>query len=379
MKKINQAIFILVITFFALGCKEEILFKSSGYQPTLIVDGLLTNNEPCTVKISYSSPVNFPEFATVENCEVSIIENDNHRVDLSETEPGIYVTSPGDLIGIPGNSYSLYVKTPNGNEYSTKPQLMSECVDIDSVYTELTTKEDADYVHGLPGYQFSISTKRSLIDDNYFLWTMIETYQYHADYTLFGMFNKYGEFVEVGTDTSNLYNELYWCWKTQNTGYLVTATTNNLSTPQISKQPILFVGTDTRKLQKRYSLLVNQYIINEEAYTFWKNIQDQSSNDNFLVANQPFKITGNVKNLENPNEPVYGYFTVASLDQRRVFVDEPIAPFYYTICFVNYEEPHISNFWVISEEGLLGTVFERCLDCTSLGGITEKPDFWIDK
>lgn len=381
MKKINQSIGIIIIILLALSCKEEIIFKSSGYQPTLVIDGILINKEiPCTVKISYSSPVDFPEFATVENCEVSIIENDNNKTNLVETEPGVYVSSPDDLIGIPGNSYSLYVKTPNGNEYITEPQLMNSPVDIDSVYSEFTTIENADYVYGLPGYKFSISTQESSSEESYFLWNMIETYQYHADYTLFGMYNKFGKFVEVGTDTSDIFSEVYWCWKTQNTGYIVTGTTFNLSTPQISKQPILFVGTDTRKLQKRYSLLINQYTITEEAYSFWKKIEDQSSNDNFLVANQPFKIIGNLQNINNSDEEVYGYFTVATVDQARVFVDEPSAPFYYTICFVNYDlDFPISNYYVISEEGYLGTVYGRCLDCTSLGGTIEKPDFWIDK
>jgi hypothetical protein len=207
---------------------------------------------------------------------------------------------------------------------------------------------------------------------------MIETYQYHADYKLYGMYDKWGEFQKVGIGMSDIFNDVYWCWKTQNSGYIVTGTTQNLSTPQISKQPILFVGTDTRKLQKRYSLLVNQYTITEEAHSFWKKIEDQSSNDNFLVANQPFKIVGNLKNINNPDESVYGYFTVASADQKRVFVDEPSAPFYYTICFVDYEAPFISNYWVISNEERLGTVYESCLDCTSKGGDIIKPDFWID-
>ncbi|MCB2196681.1 MAG: DUF4249 domain-containing protein [Bacteroidetes bacterium] len=381
MKKISYAFLFIIIILKLIGCKEEILFKSSGYQPKLVIDGILTNkNEPCTIKISYSSPVDFPEFATVENCEVSIIENENNRMDLSEMEPGVYTSSPDDFIGIPGNTYSLYVKTPNGNEYKTDPQLMNDPVDIDSVYAEFTTLEDPDYAHGLPGYKFSISTEQSSVEENYFLWNMTETYQYHADYKLHGMYNKWGEFLEIGIDTSDIFSDVYWCWKTQNSGYVVTGTTDNLSTPQISKQPILFVGTDTRKLQKRYSLLVNQYSITEETYSFWKKIQDQSSNDNFLVANQPFKIIGNLKNINNPDEEVYGYFTVATVDQTRIFVDKPSAPFYYTICFVNYDlDNPISNYYVISEEGYPGTVYGGCLDCTSKSGTIEKPDFWIDK
>jgi hypothetical protein len=176
------------------------------------------------------------------------------------------------------------------------------------------------------------------------------------------------------------YENLYRCWKTQNVGYIITGNTSNLSIPKISNQPLHFVGTNTKKLQERYSLNLIQYSIDENAYYFWKSIEDQTSQENFLISNQPYNIIGNVKNINNPDESVYGYFTVASVSKKRIFVDRPNTPFYYVKCAIMDEAPvPYPEFYVTDETGKTGQVIEDCIDCRSQGGEPLKPDFWIDK
>ena len=379
MKITNIILIIFVIT---LGCKDEFLLETKNYEPIMVVDGLITNEDgPYTIKISLSSPINTFEKFPYEGCTVTIYKNTDNSEVLEEAEPGIYVTSEGGIQGVIGNEYSISITTPEGKEYKTEFQEMKESVEIDSVYAELIYLKEEDYPFGLPGYQFYVNTETTQNPENYFLWNMIETYEYAADYSLHAVMNWKGQFLLEGIDTCTYFNNVYWCWKTQNTGYLFTGKTSNLTVPKISNQPLNFVGTNSRRLQIRYSLLLRQYSIGKETYYFWKSIEDQISQENFLVANQPYNITGNIKNIINPDEPVYGYFTVASVTQKRIFVTRPPSvSFYYEICFVCYDlEDPISIYYVISEEGRLGTVYEQCLDCTSRGGEIIKPDFWIDK
>ncbi|MCK5171671.1 MAG: DUF4249 domain-containing protein, partial [Bacteroidales bacterium] len=333
---------------------------------------------PYTIKLSLSSPINETGIIPFEACTVTILENDNNSEVLTEKEPGIYVTSEGGIQGVVGNNYSVSIITPEGKEYNTEPQEMKEPVAIDSVYAELLYLEEEAYPFGLPGYQFYIDTKTAPNQDNYFLWSMIETYQYTADYHLHSVFNgdsilyfSLGELPE--------YENLYRCWKTQNPGYIFTGKTSNLIVPKISQQPLHFVGTDSRRLQERYSLLLKQYSIDEDAYYFWESIEDQISQENFLVANQPYNIIGNIKNTNNPDETVFGYFTVASVTQKRIFVDRPNNAFYYEMCAIMSIPTLPPLFYVMLEEGDGGEVLESCIDCTFKGGVTTKPDFWIDK
>jgi hypothetical protein len=371
---------LLSFAIIILGCKDEFLLETTNSKPIMVVDGIISNEPgPYTIKISLNSPLPLNEKVNLEGCTVSLFENSDISEVLIEKEPGVYVTSEGGIQGSVGNNYSISIITPEGKEYNTEPQEMREPIEIDSVYAEFMFLDDENYVLGLPGYKFYTTTRVAQNKDTYILWDMFETYQYTADYQLHSILTSNGT-VLVGLDTSDIFSDVYRCWKTQNTGNILTGKTSNLTIPKLSNQPLHFVGTDSRKLQERYSLLLKQYSLGKEAYYYWKSIEDQISGVNFLVATQPYNITGNIKNINNHDEPVYGYFTVASVTQKRTFVNRPSdVGFYYEICEVDNEIPYRTNYWVIPPVGPGGTVFERCLDCTSRGGEIIKPDFWIDK
>ncbi|NOQ24107.1 MAG: DUF4249 family protein [Bacteroidales bacterium] len=381
---------LIILSILTLGCKDEFLLETTKYKPIMVVDGMISNEEgPYVIKLSLASPLPKEEKEIpLEGCTVTLYENSIKSDDFLENEPGIYVISEDGIQGVIGNTYSISIITPDGKEYNTKPQEMKEPVEIDSLYTELLYHEEIDYPFGLPGYQFYIDTKATSNQENYFLWNMIETYQYTADFKLSSIFDgEISYFMSLGEIPQ--YENTYRCWKTQNPGYIFTGKTSNLTIPKISHQPLHFVGTDTKRLQERYSVLLKQYSIGEEAYYYWKSIEDQISQENFLVATQPYNITGNIKNINNPNDPVYGYFTVASATQKRVFVDRPNNPFYYEICFVCFKDCSraVPQFYVtvdlIDDNGTIitatGQVKVPCIDCTFNGGEITKPDFWIDK
>ncbi|NOQ24101.1 MAG: DUF4249 family protein [Bacteroidales bacterium] len=373
--------FILIFAIIILGCKDEFLIETTNYKPIMVVDGMITNEPgPYTIKLSLASPLPLEEKIHLEACTVILNENTDKSEVLTETEPGIYVTSIDGIQGIVGNNYSISILTPEGKEYYTEPQKMKVPIEIDSIYAELSYHEHEDYPLGLPGYQFYTDSKMASTQDNYFLWNMIETYKYIADYRLYALFDGFVTIPGKLTD----YENLYTCWKTQNVNYFFTAKTSNLSVPQISHQPLHFVGTDSRRLQERYSLFLKQYTIGEETYYFWKGIADQSTEENFLVANQPYNIIGNIKNINNPNQTVHGNFTVASVSQKRIFFDRPNVAFYYNPCEVEYKIEeyikfyHPPFYYVLTEIGL-GIVQEWCVDCTFDDGEAFKPAFWIDK
>ncbi|NOQ24105.1 MAG: DUF4249 family protein [Bacteroidales bacterium] len=387
MAKIKYILIIFAIII--LGCKDEFLIETTNYKPTMVVDGMITNEPgPYTIELSLDSPLPLEEEVCLKGCTVSLYENSDKSEVLTETEPGIYVTSADGIQGIVGNNYSISILTPEGKEYNTEPQEMKDLVEIDTLYTELAYLEHKDYPYGLPGYQFYINTKTASNQENYFLWNMIETYQYTADFHLNSIFDGM-DFFFMDLGQLPQYENTYRCWKTQNTGYIFTAKTSNLTIPNIFKQPLHFVGTDSRKLQERYSLLLKQYLIGEEAYYYWISINGQMSQENFLVATQPYNIIGNIKNTNNSKESVYGYFMVASVTQKRIFIDRPNNAFYFDRCFVCTKDcvGNTPIFYIstsrIEADGsstyLMGEVKEPCIDCTLKGGETTKPDFWIDK
>ncbi|MCB2196679.1 MAG: DUF4249 domain-containing protein [Bacteroidetes bacterium] len=376
----KHTVTVLLLFLLLLGCKEEFLLKSNNYNKSLVVDGIITNESgPYTIKLYFSSPASSPGKVPCENCNITLFENNSKSETLTETNPGVYKTSEDGIKASIGNVYYILIETPSGNIYKSEPQEMKFPVEIDTVYAKLEYKEDLNYVYGLPGYQFYINTKLAPYNNTYLLWTLIETYQYSNDFRLEYLFDG-EEWLYMNLGQLPEYENLYRCWKTQNAGYIFTGNTSNLSIPKISNQPLNFVGTNTKKLQERYSLNVIQYSIDENAYSFWESIEEQTSQDNFLISNQPYNIIGNVKNTNTPDETVYGYFTVASVSKKRIFIDRPNTPFYYKKCAVMEDAPEpVPDFYVTDENGKTGQVLESCIDCRFNGGEPSKPNFWIDK
>lgn len=393
-------IFIIFVSVALLGCKDEIILDNKSYQQNLVINGTISNEEgPYVIRVSKSAPVNEFSEIPVEGCTVSIFEKSGTTEtyeELTEIKPGIYQTAAGGIQGTIGNSYSLSVITPEGQEYITDYQEMKEPVEIESIEYKLLVRPHEDYTYGLPGYQFYISTKQAQTKDNYFLWQLTETYLYQNDYKVTDYFLGYETVLindsaviqEVTNDTLlQFFNEkVYTCWKTQAVNYIYTGRTDNLSIPQITKQPLEFVTTETKRLSMRYSLLVKQLTIDEQAFYYWKQLEEQSSNNNFLVANQPYSIIGNIKNINDKDDLVFGYFTVGSVHQKRIFADKPNKPFYYEKCFVVTDPEAIMNilqrqspphYYATTSNGE-GIIDADCIDCRIAGGTNKKPDFWID-
>ena len=78
----------------------------------------------------------------------------------------------------------------------------------------------------------------------------------------------------------------------------------------MTKYPVLFISNNTDKLKEKYSILVNQYSLNESEFDFWDRVQSISQNVGNLYDITPVAITGNIRCTTNPKETVLGYFSV---------------------------------------------------------------------
>jgi len=378
-------LYLLLLLLLIISCREEFFMDDVKSEQLIVVDGFVTNDAPpYIIKLSLSSLTSEPKNIPFSNCEV-IINDDKGTIEkLTEISQGVYSSSKTGVQGTVGNKYQLSIKTPKGKQYRSDPQEMKESIEIDTVSAELAYLQGVDFPYSLPGYQFYISTKATTTQENYFFWDMSETYEYDVDNELKFIETRFGEIIY----SNPRYDTLKTCWKTNKVNYFFTGKTTNLEVPLITNKPLHFVSTETKKLTKRYSLLVNQFVIDKNAYNYWKNIESQISNDNFLSTTQPFNSVGNIKNVNNPEEKIWGYFTVASISNKRIFINRPIAPFYYPTCVVITDARSISEykrthrdpyFYVEVSVGEYGITAERCLDCRNYGGKPSKPSFWINK
>lgn len=377
--KVRRYFLFTLLVVVVTACIDEFWPDLGDFENLMVVDGALTTGPgPYFVKISMTSDAENPQYIPVTGCTVIIQDDAGNTEVLTETEAGTYATAADGITGIIGRQYKIRISTPEGKTYSSSYQKLLAPVGIDSVYTEVEYHETADLYHDLAGLQFFVDTYRSETDTNYYLWQLEETYQFYSDFFIDYLFMGY--FKQFSNRDS-----VHTCWRTQNVYEIFTASTLNLTDPILIKFPLHYVDTETRRLQVRYSLLVHQFTIDADAYSFYDQIKNLMSDEGTLYTKQPYQITGNVTNQDDPGEPVLGYFLVGGIDVKRIFVKRPVeVPFYFPVCELNtdmrslFGEPR--NTWPIyvatTAEGARGYASKSCFDCTLNDGVLEKPDFW---
>ena len=211
----------------------------------------------------------------------------------------------------------------------------------------------------------------------YFKYELTETWEYHVDFPIVWYYNGSMHY-EDPPDYSKMI-----CWRTMDIGDIFISSTDNLSANEYKKAPLSFVDNRTQRLKYLYSLLITQYSLSKEAYTYWKELQINTNQDGGLYANQPINIIGNLYNVDNPKHKVLGYFSASAITNKRKFIKDvkgleieargcdtiglrmgikDITPLDYTAYLTN--------------ESASGLLTEPCVDCTRMGGTTVKPDFW---
>jgi hypothetical protein len=141
----------------------------------------------------------------------------------------------------------------------------------------------------------------------------------------------------------------------------------------------------------KYSILVNQYSLNEDEYLYWEKLQNIGEQVGGLYDIIPSSVPSNVFSLVDPNEKVLGYFSVSAITSKRIFIKDyfagTVTPYTDARCIadtipgngpikdLNY------TVWILVQSSLppyiVTTNDEGCADCT-LRGTNVKPDFWID-
>jgi hypothetical protein len=284
------------------------------------------------------------------------------------------MSSSGGMKGKIGNAYRIDIEAPDGKKYRSDFTTMKTPVGIDTVYGKVTSKEQLNSIREIEGYQFYISTRQGG-PETYLMWKMDETYEYTADFLYAGMMYR-GQMYE-----QNAKDSLYRCWRNRKIPEVFTANTVNLQTPKISNKPLHFVSNQSKRLQELYSLLVRQYTIDRAAFNYWDDIGEQIEGGDFLNVRQPFQIQGNVYNPEDEKEAVLGYFNVASVEKRRIFINPAMeidlikCHIKYNVLFlyqISFRHPVYFGYGSTGR----GVVNELCIDCRLEGGKLEKPDFW---
>jgi Domain of unknown function (DUF4249) len=367
---------LLIFTLLLNSCVTQFIPKTNETKELLVVEGLITDQPVAnTIKLSSSLPLGIISVAKpVKGCTVTISDDLGNNFSLAETSDGTYVTDTAQFRGIIGRFYTLHINTNfsfNKLNFESYPVEMKPVPPIDSIfYRKVTIKESSNTSGGLEGCQIYLNTHDPTNQCKFYRWKYTETWEFHIPYI----------FVS---------NRI--CWLSDNSDVINIKSTSGLEENRISLYPVNFVSNVTDRLSIKYSILVNQYSLNEDEYFYWEKLQNITEQVGGLYDMIPSAIPSNVYCLEDPNEKVLGYLSVSASSSKRIFIKDHfkglISPYTTDACIKDtiYEEgpiPYLDAYvWIIISHPIPPPYYmvitdnKECADCTVRGTKTE-PDFW---
>jgi hypothetical protein len=376
MKSINTILLVLLTLLFS-RCVTQFIPETTENQELLVVEGLLTDQpEPSIVKLSKSMPLGKKSTAVpLSGCSVYISDNFGNSTQLYQTKPGTYSTDPSIFRGIAGRKYTLKVltnsNTPGGFSYQSSPMEMKPVPPIDTVYYEKIILAPATGLYpSIEACQIYLDTHDEADKCKFYRWDYSETWEFHLPFS---------------------YPSKTTCWITSGSSSINIKNTSILSENIIKRLPLNYISNESDRLQIEYSILVNQYSVNQDEFDYWEKLQNFTEEVGSLYDIIPSSIPSNISCIENPAELALGYFSVSAKSSKRIMIHESFSGIVnlYRDCISDtvYNGAPVSGLdsyaWILENRPWpptnppyqVITNIRGCADC-SIRGTTVKPDFW---
>lgn len=248
----------------------------------------------------------------ISGASVWVQDADGGRIEFEEVAPGHY-ESTQRVAGVAGNSYQLVFVTPEGKPYRSNFQVLIAAPAIEKIYQEYAEKANPRTGEILKGVQFFLDSHDASNQAQYYKYEWEETYQVGAAFpSLYEFFPDPDTAVARTQDVSP-------CYVVGMSSDIILGSTATLAENKLSEVPVRYITSDTEHLRVAYSILVKQYTISGEAYSFYRKIEE-TNDSGALFDKQLGAVVGNIISEEDPNETVLGFFEVSGVSEKRISV-----------------------------------------------------------
>jgi hypothetical protein len=341
----------------------------------LVVDGFLNSTDSSAeVRLSKAAALSDQSGPQPELNALVQIEDENGNISqLTETGDGRYFIQKMNVN--PALKYRLSITRSNDKKYVSDLIELKISPPIDSISwaSSIQTK----------GLEIYANTHDASRNSKYYQWTYVETWEYSAGhYAAY----KIKDGVVVPQDEN-----LYRCWISKPSTEILINSTSNLTEDAIRNFRLLTIPLGSSKLNKKYSLKVQQRVLTEEAYDFWLQLKKTTESLGSLFDPLPSQVVGNLTSISDDSEPVLGYFSGGHVSEQRIFISfyelpDELREIFPPYCPVDTIDialiPSYPDINLIGPDGYpfvtgyLTSGYSGCLDCRDGGGNTERPDFW---
>ena len=346
--------------------------KSAQDLGFLVVDGTINIGAPTTVRLTRTKNISDDHFNTPELNASVFIESESGQVYNFQGDSAGYYSSGGYPVSF-NDKYRLKIETKSGEQVASDFVEAKQSPPIDSV----------NWVQNNEVYIY-VNTHDPSNNTRYYRWVYEETSQYQSHYDSYADFID-GQIVYL-TDEQMRYN----CYKYYNSTDIILGSSTALSDDVIKSRLINIVPNDNSKISVRYSILVKQFALTQEAYNYWQMLKQNSEQTGNVFDPQPSQLVGNIHSITDPGRPVLGYVSASSVSEQRLFIrwqdledrrdpqagmrcDEKFISFEQAAEYLTDREKYRIAYFT---QGAIVIARMLCVDCTLRGGTNVKPTYW---
>ena len=358
----------------------------------LVVDGFINGNGRTRIRLARTTSLAATATPPVEKgAKLFIVDAAGGRYPLSEQTAGAYQS---DSLTLPaGQQYQLRITTASGATYASALVPLKLTPSLDKLAWQLNDDQ----------IDIQVNTHDANQQARYYRWQFVETWEFNAG------FRSGLEYYKSKTSNNGFLDirttPIYTCWRTERPTRIKQTSTAQLSQDALTNFTVLSILNRAERLKIRYSVLVSQYAETAEEFAYYEQLRKNTEAVGTVNDPLPTQLTGNVHRTDaNPSEPVLGFVSAHTVQQKRLFIDKAQLP---PLPDSQYDTPYVgcttSNQYYCSAkvcdvEGViklfaspenipLNTIDDPdfgkgitsssadCADCR-LRGTTTKPSFW---
>ncbi|MDQ1085779.1 MULTISPECIES: DUF4249 domain-containing protein [unclassified Siphonobacter] len=343
----------------------------------LVVSGFLNvGSDTTTILLSRTQSLNSLESSTNETgARVRIVGDKGTTLQLNEVKPGRYTLAPRNYLT--SEKFSLQINTRDGKEYASDLVQVKQAPAIDSITFQ------ADRANRI--MRFRVNTHDPNNNTWFYRWKTEETWEYTS--ALYSKDSVAGGLKKINPRVLIPYR----CWRTDLSSKIFIGTSAKLAQDRIMNQNLVLVDNASDKLLIKYSLLVKQYALSQEAYEYWDMLARTTETTGGLFDPQPSVLTGNIHCTNDASELVFGFFSAGTEQQKRLTVTPyQLGGWYpgtYPSCSAPFDTLDATEVMMTSDlsQKLIQIIDEpgtplsyimapaTCADCRFLGGGLKKP------
>lgn len=395
---------IVIIILSVYSCIETFFPKLPNKTGYLVIEALITDEvRAYDVYLTRSITAVDSKPTYVKGATVNITDNTGRIFTLKETTTGHYVTDSKLFTGQIGKTYSLYIKLTTGDEYRSENCMMYGTSTIDRVSLARSNKFLENGTEEITGLSLRLDGQVAEKYNCFLRWDLYEVWKFPTTYPQLYTYTPPSTFTAV--EVKNRY-----CWKSNRPTDILIHSFQDYGSGVVKDKELAFIRTaQSDRFNVRYSVLVNQYVISKDEYEFWSRLKSTTEEGGGIFERQPYAIAGNIKNIKKPGEVVLGYFQVASVSSKRIYINPGDIgalklPLYSNTCnnkiysigdmgesepfrtlrdIYDYIVKHDSVFTMPNYDDITGNISgmtatsKVCSSC-ALTGDPNKPSFWTD-